>query len=77
MTVVTPYVESAPSRGGVDDKDELTHYYCCDRNVALCGADISALPEVLDLDAGQVEAMLCRVCDLLTICSLCGDAPCG
>lgn len=32
---------SAPAAGDSD----LNHYYCCDPNVALCGTDISAMPE--------------------------------
>lgn len=70
LSGMTTPVLIAPGRPiGADDRDELTHYYCCDENRALCGADISTLPK--ELEPGQVEAMPCRVCDLLTVCSLC------
>jgi hypothetical protein len=66
------HVLIAPDRpSGVDDHDELTHYYCCDVDRALCGADIAHLPT--ELRPGQLEAMTCTVCELLTVCSLCQD----
>lgn len=70
---MTASVLIAPERPvRADDRDELTHYYCCDENRALCGADISHLP--MEIGPGQLEAMPCTVCQLLTVCSLCQDA---
>jgi hypothetical protein len=63
----------APERpNGADDRDELTHYYCCNEDLALCGADISMLPK--ELEPGQIEAIPCQVCVLLTVCSRCGES---
>lgn len=70
MTATVLIAPERPVRG--EDHDELTHYYCCDENRALCGADISLLP--MDLKPGQLEAMSCQVCCLLTVCPLCQDA---
>jgi len=70
MTASVPFAEIAPSRGDIGDTDELSHYYCCDLNLALCGADITDLTEALP--DGRVPAMLCVVCKLLTSCNVCG-----
>jgi hypothetical protein len=49
------------------DDDDLSHYYCCDPDVALCGADLSTVPvdESVDTD--------CVVCVDLDAAFL----PCG
>lgn len=54
MTAATQ--ESATARPKSDD--DLDHLYCCDRDVSLCGLDISDAPEAYDDDEP-----LCVVCD--------------
>lgn len=70
MTPPVPFAEIVQDR--IDDQDELTHLYCCNEDLALCGRDISQLPT--SLEPGQVEAMTCVVCQLLTNCGQCGGA---
>lgn len=49
--------------------DDLTHLYCCDDELALCGLDLRGVPENLDPDA-----LMCVVCvDLSPLaCWWCG-----
>lgn len=44
----------SPATAGVDL--DLNHLYCCDPNVALCGTDVSAFPEVDD-DTNRVVCL--------------------
>ena len=56
----------------VSHNDELFHRYCCDEDRALCGSDLTGVPET-DGDGEQV----CAVCDELEglPCEECGDLP--
>lgn len=45
---------TAPSGSG----DEVDHLYCCDRNLAMCGMDLSQVPET-------EITRLCRYCDYI------------
>lgn len=47
-----------PTRGDAD-VGPVDHYYCCDEDVALCGADLSGVPEGPEYDV---------------ICPMCADA---
>lgn len=38
----------APSPAATSVGSDLNHLYCCDPDTALCGLDVSALPEVDD-----------------------------
>lgn len=59
----------APVQQGTWTADNLDHYVCCDENVALCGADVSAatwqeeLPDLClvceDLDENDVDCPEC------------------
>lgn len=54
MTTATlPDSRPAPTSSGDDDAD---HYYCCDPDIAMCGADLSDVPEGFEFDE------LCRYC---------------
>lgn len=62
-------VEATTEDGGVN------HYYCCDKNISLCGHDITDLP--IDSTPALDEG-ICRVCEELDmsedfVCKLCGD----
>lgn len=46
----------APSTTSTND-DGLTHIYCCDPNLALCGNDLSDTPEV------EEDGIVCVVCE--------------
>ena len=39
---------TAPSPTTTSVGEDLNHLYCCDPDLALCGLDVSALPEVDD-----------------------------
>lgn len=60
-----------PIRKDASDRhwDGLDHWYCCNENQALCGADITNAPEVNDMPN------LCVVCDDLekNDCERCGE----
>lgn len=51
------------------DDDETFHLYCCDEDIALCGADIA---DALETDGGDDEP--CLECLYLEeeICARCG-----
>lgn len=58
-----------PSQPGHTITDNpFKHYYCCDPDVALCGADISGEEE--DVGDDDLE-QLCPMCEVLD------DRPCG
>jgi len=40
--------------------DDLSHYYCCDPDLSLCGLDLSRVPE-----SRPPLPNLCRVCEAL------------
>lgn len=44
-----------PSTTGTDT--DLTHLYCCDPDIAICGEDLSGTPEV------DEDGQLCVVCE--------------
>lgn len=52
--MTAPIVAPAPTRTG--GSTDLNHIYCCDPDIALCGADVSAHP-IVDLDDAD-----CVVC---------------
>ncbi|WP_394436257.1 hypothetical protein [Streptomyces sp. SGAir0957] len=41
VTLTAPSPSAATSVG-----DEITHLYCCDPNRAICGVDLTGVPEV-------------------------------
>jgi hypothetical protein len=41
-----------------DDNPDITHYYCCDPNLAMCGLDIANHPWVDDTNPDTD----CRLC---------------
>lgn len=54
----------APSTARTDVDSDLNHIYCCNPNIAICGTDVSAHPEVdddincvvcLDLEGGECD----------------------
>lgn len=47
----------------------VTHYYCCDPDLAHCGADISNEPE--GSAPGELD---CPLCLLVKWCAICGTA---
>jgi hypothetical protein len=55
MTAVTlPDSRPAPTSSG----DDADHYYCCDPDIAMCGADLTAVVENPDMPLEDV----CRYC---------------
>lgn len=46
----------APSTASTSD-DQLTHIYCCNPDLGLCGTDLSDTPEV------DEDGILCVVCE--------------
>lgn len=51
-----------PAPAGSDrraDNDDVDHLYCCDPDVAICGVDLSGIPEGFEFDN------LCRYCAYL------------
>lgn len=59
--MTTTLTEPDQTRPDADDGD-LVHFWCCDQNVAMCGADISDEPLVPDASAEEV-CTLCRIVD--------------
>lgn len=59
LDVDTRLTESPRS---TDDGDELTHLWCCDPDVALCGSDISNSVELYEGEtiAGSPECIVCE-----------------
>lgn len=55
-------VADRPAPGGPDADDPFHHLYCCDENLALCGADLSGTEETGDCDEAT-----CPVCPLCAI----------
>lgn len=43
------------------DDDDVVHYWCCDVNVAMCGADISDEPLV----SGATKEQTCALCRIV------------
>lgn len=57
MTAATlPDSRPAPTSSGDDDPD---HYYCCDPDIAMCGADLTGVDDIGD--DGVVDP-LCPLC---------------
>lgn len=54
---------------GPVDEDFLNHYYCCDKNLSLCGSDLYDVP----VSKNPEPADVCVVC--LDIWEM--DNPCG
>lgn len=59
----------------VDDSpgQTLSHYYCCVRDVALCGTDIAGHADAPDIPE-DIIVELCVVCREVKTCALCGTA---
>jgi hypothetical protein len=64
-TVPPEWATPADDNGG-DGSEE--HYFCCDREVALCGEPLDAEPA-----AGVTDAELCRICERIDQL----EVPCG
>lgn len=67
MTTLTePEVAPAPA----EEDDDLTHYYCCDPTVGICGVPLIGVAE--DDDPGHHR--MCMVCEDLSYhpCEQCG-----
>lgn len=62
-------VTQAETSSGSADFDGLSHFYCCDVKVGLCGSDLTDCKDVEDV---SVEPNLCIVCDLSNKCPRCG-----
>lgn len=45
MTVAVPETETKPTSGSGFDDPEFCHLWCCNREIAVCGASIGHLPE--------------------------------
>ena len=65
MSTSTLTRPDATDTGNVD----LDHAFCCDDNKALCGTDLAAL----DLGDFADAPNPCIVCDLITVCPVCGE----
>ncbi len=46
---------ASPARTSLSD-DDIDHLYCCDENVAMCGADLTDTPDGPEFDE------VCRLC---------------
>lgn len=62
-----------PERTSPDvEDDDFEHYYCCNPNVAFCGADVTD-----DVDVGDDfdPECPCPMCEVLlgTVCPTCGQ----
>lgn len=57
-------LDTAPAPTTSNTSTGLTHIYCCDPDLALCGEDLTDIPEV------DEDTLLCVVCDDLE------DHPC-
>lgn len=59
------------TRSTAGDDDDLDHLWCCDHDLALCGADISDAEDWTSLDEMPNVCVVCL--DLAdTICPRCG-----
>lgn len=58
----TATAEFVEEQVAVDDGDALTHTYCCDPTVALCGADLGDAVDAVD----PLPADECVVCTDVT-----------
>lgn len=60
ITEQTPKANTSPVPDG-DGPDGLTHIFCCDPDVAHCGADIKGSPEVMPGHSvpGSPECVMC------------------
>lgn len=68
-------VDASPTTtDGTADDDALDHFFCCDPDAALCGADLS---DVAERDFDEDSPQMCVVCfDLdrspVNVCRICG-----
>lgn len=69
-TLPCPAQVEPESTGGAGDSDGLSHLYCCDKNVGLCGKDLSSYVD--DLGMTSSEPDICVVCRYISLCTLCG-----
>lgn len=71
MSTTTAEPQTSNTDTGNDDA-ELNHLYCCDEDTALCGLDISGMPEAEVIEG---DPDICLVCDDLARqpCDKCGD----
>lgn len=53
-------IDTAPrlASSGEDEDDEITHLWCCDENISMCGLDISG--DRIDQDAPDEQT--CKLC---------------
>lgn len=59
MTVTLPEVPAAEDAAAWDA--DLTHLFCCDEDISMCGTDLAGVPVV---DSGDDER-LCPLCELV------------
>lgn len=72
MSALVLIPEMAPERTTPGDaEDDLDHFYCCDPDVAYCGADISGAYVVMSAEMTN----LCPMCEVLddTLCPRCKE----
>lgn len=61
--MITTKLEPAPGPAGTDDTGNLDHFYCCNPDVAYCGADLSDVPEAYFDEHGPTVCVVCADLD--------------
>lgn len=62
----------APQRSDSDDWPGLAHYYCCDEDTALCGADLSGFENGEGSAPPEDECVVCADLERYP-CERCGE----
>jgi hypothetical protein len=62
----------APASAAASTGDDLAHVYCCNPDVALCGTDVTGVPEVPDEDTTCVVCLDLEDADF-ACCPTCPD----